>query len=161
MGRRWTGRTYLFPITDKPEEMKVDQNAKEVIHEKAKKTVVEQVPETHWDNEKDQPSMDDIESEKVKNTKQTTAGGADLKTRIVEKRKVKTDLIEKTKRKVRMRTNFGPALRSSSAFFNDKIADGDQVDWDKLDWENFDVAAWAATKIQEDLEIPTGIDNIE
>ncbi|CAK0850111.1 unnamed protein product [Prorocentrum cordatum] len=114
MGRRWTGRTYLFPITDKPEEMKVDQNAKEVIHEKAKKMVVEQVQETHGDNEKDQPSMDDIESEK-----------------------------------------------ELQCLFNDKIADGDQVDWDKLDWENFDVAAWAATEIQEDLEIPTGIDYIK
>eukprot|EP00959_Pyramimonas_sp_CCMP1952_P143841 3011415-Pyramimonas_sp.AAC.1 len=91
MGRRWTGRTYPFPIADKPEEIKVDQNDREVVHEKAKKTVVEQVPETHEDNEKDQPSMDDIESEKVKNTKQTTAGEADLKRRIVEKRKVKTD----------------------------------------------------------------------
>ncbi|CAK0882425.1 unnamed protein product, partial [Prorocentrum cordatum] len=47
MGRGWTGRTYLFPIADKPEDMKVDQNDKEGIHEKAKKTVVEQVPETH------------------------------------------------------------------------------------------------------------------
>ncbi|CAK0866482.1 unnamed protein product [Prorocentrum cordatum] len=120
MGRRWTGRTFLFPITEKPEEMRVDQNAKEVIHEKAKKMVVEQAPETHGDNEKDQPSMDNIESEKVNNTKQ-----------------------------------------SCSAFFNDKIADGDQVGWDKLDWENFDVAAWAATEIQEDLEIPMGIDYIE
>eukprot|EP00959_Pyramimonas_sp_CCMP1952_P205476 4296989-Pyramimonas_sp.AAC.1 len=78
--------------------MKVYQNAKEVIHEKAKKMVVEQVPETHGDNGKDQPSMDDIESEQVKNTKQTIAGGADLKRRIVEKRNVKTDVFEKTKR---------------------------------------------------------------
>eukprot|EP00959_Pyramimonas_sp_CCMP1952_P226355 4732681-Pyramimonas_sp.AAC.1 len=76
MGRRWTGRTFLFPITEKPEEMRVDQNAKEVIHEKAKKMVVEQAPETHGDNEKDQPSMDNIESEKVNNTKQTTAGSS-------------------------------------------------------------------------------------
>ncbi|CAK0867695.1 unnamed protein product [Prorocentrum cordatum] len=161
IGRRWTGRTYLFPIADKPEEMKVDQNDKEVIHEEAKKTVVEQVPETHEDNEKDQPSMDDIESEKVKTTKHTTAGEADLRRRIVEKRKVKNDLFEKTKRRVRMRTNFGPALRRYCAFFNGKLADCDQLDWDKLDWEDFDVAAWAAAEIQEDLEIPTGTDYIE
>ncbi|CAK0828505.1 unnamed protein product, partial [Prorocentrum cordatum] len=141
-GRRWTGRTYLFPIADKPEEMKVDQNNKEVIHEEAKKTVVEQVPETHEDNETDQPSMGDIESEKVKTTKQTFAGEADLRRRIVEKRKVKTDLFEKTKRRVRMRTNFGPALRSYCAFFNDRLADGYQLDG-------------------EDLEIPTGTDYVE
>ena len=58
------------------------------------------------------------------------------------KRKKQADLSEKTKRRIRMKTPFGPSLRAFGAFFNDKASD-----WDQLDWSEFDLSAYAATEL--------------
>ena len=39
------------------------------------------------------------------------------------KRKKKVDLFEKTKRRIRMKTPFGPSLKAFGAFFDDKASD--------------------------------------
>merc|ERR1712113_738205 len=72
------------------------------------------------------------------------------------KRKKQTDLFEKTKRRIRMKTPFGPSLRAFGSFFDDKA-----VDWDQLDWDKFDLSAYAATELAEDISIPVGTEFIE
>ena len=72
------------------------------------------------------------------------------------KRKKKADLFEKTKRRIRMKTPFGPSLRAYGTFFNDKASD-----WDQLDWSEFDLSAYAATELAEDISIPVGTELIE
>merc|ERR1711920_685104 len=72
------------------------------------------------------------------------------------KRKNKADLFEKTKRRIRMKTPFGPSLRAFGSFFDDKA-----VDWDQLDWDKFDLSAYAATELAEDISIPFGTEYIE
>eukprot|EP00959_Pyramimonas_sp_CCMP1952_P309156 6469719-Pyramimonas_sp.AAC.1 len=49
------------------------------------------------------------------------------------KRRKNTDLFEKTKRWIRMKTPYGPSLRAVGTFFDDKASD-----WDQLDWSDFD-----------------------
>ena len=55
-----------------------------------------------------------------------------------------------------MKTPFGPSLKAFGAFFNDKAAD-----WDQLDWDKFDLSAFAATELAEDISIPVGTEFIE
>ena len=55
-----------------------------------------------------------------------------------------------------MKTPFGPSLRAFGAFFNDKASD-----WDQLDWSEFDLSAYAATELAEDISIPVGTEFIE
>ena len=55
-----------------------------------------------------------------------------------------------------MKTPFGPSLKAFGAFFDDKAAD-----WDQLDWNKFDLAAYAATELAEDISIPVGTEFIE
>ena len=59
----------------------------------------------------------------------------------------KADLFEKTKRRIRMKTPFGPSLKAFGAFFDDKAAD-----WDQLDWDKFGLSVYAAMELAEDID---------
>ena len=63
---------------------------------------------------------------------------------------------EKTKRRVRAKTPFGPSLKAFGIFTDDKAKD-----WDQLDWDRFDFAAFAESELADDLDIPVGTEMIE
>ena len=55
-----------------------------------------------------------------------------------------------------MKTPFGPSLKAFGAFFNDKA-----TDWNQIEWADFDLSAYAATELAEDISIPVGTEFIE